>query len=248
MESRESPPLFISENEYAVENDKLIPDSAVQHSFMHELLGHNIKYVYFYIRMHKNNGWFKELRNCHIDWGDWVYTPLYVMKYNIPCRALIYPNESNEHLKVEIFKGLHARRSYSLNIGKIKDYCNIRCWYSAKWKLDRKTRDIYYFARNDKLYHKWDRSKQHYNLINHVLIHSYMTDTFMFSISKLIILGRRAQVRHGRRNLALFLRSTSWKNKESVLCQLAGTINTPVKKRIAGFLTGSNYKGVLSIT
>ena len=45
MESQESPPLFISNNEYTVEDGKLISDSAVQHSFIHILLDNGIKYA-----------------------------------------------------------------------------------------------------------------------------------------------------------------------------------------------------------
>ena len=183
-----------------------------------------------------------------------INDPSYVIKNEILCRVPNYPveiNEWNEWFggfmnKIQYFDG-YARRD--LPSSSIHNDCS---WKTVEWKLHRKTGNTKQTIKSKEYRENELDGRDQYtpppsweikvNGVDFAIIRSWATPMIMACVARLVVLARRARIRVGRRNLSTLLRATRCKGP---LCQLAGTINTPVKARIAEYLTGDNYKKVL---
>ena len=164
----------------------------------------------------------------------------YMIRNKILCRVPNYPveiNEWNEWFggfmnKIQYFDG-YARRD--LPSSSIHNDCS---WKTVEWKLHRETGNTKQTSKQGKV----ESLEIKVNGVDFSIIRSWATPMIVACVAKLVVLARRARIRVGRRNLSTLLRATRCKGP---LRQLAGTINTPVKARIAEYLTGDNYKKVL---
>ena len=174
-----------------------------------------------------------------------IHDSSYVIKNEILCRVPNYPveiNEWNEWFggfmnKIQYFDG-YTRRD--LPSSSIHNDCS---WKTVEWKLHRETGNIKQTISPGQSRHSAVEIKV--NGVDFAIIRSWATPMTMACVARLVVLARRARIRVGRRNLSTLLRATRCKGRKGPLRQLAGTINTPVKARIAEYLTGDNYKKVL---